>query len=342
MSVIVFLGPSLSCDEASAILPASYRGPAAMGDVYRAVMERPSAIVIIDGVFERTPAVWHKEILFALSSGIPVFGASSMGALRAAELHGFGMVGIGRVFEQFRDGELEDDDEVAVAHAAAEHGYRSLSDAMVNIRDGLRSACGQGVITPATTRRLEAAAKRQFYADRSWASLVAAGRVPEVSAHELGELRHWLSRHAPDLKRRDAVTALHFVRSLGTDVPRHVPSFTFESSLVWRMLCSLEQQASQDGITVEELGRHVRKSTRSDRASLLRSGVMQSLVATEALRRYGHEPTSLDQLEAVCDRIVAEQRGSIDRFVVLELERRGELQDVIADIRAQQRMREEP
>ena len=49
-----------------------------------------------------------------------------MGALRAAELHAFGMRGVGRIFEAFRDGELEDDDEVAVVHGPAEPGtFRS-------------------------------------------------------------------------------------------------------------------------------------------------------------------------------------------------------------------------
>ena len=50
-----------------------------------------------------------------MSQGIHVFGSASMGALRA-ELCPFGMVGVGRIFEAYRDGELEDDDEVAVIH----------------------------------------------------------------------------------------------------------------------------------------------------------------------------------------------------------------------------------
>jgi hypothetical protein len=88
----------------------------------------------VDGVFERQPAVWHKEILFALSEGIHVYGAASMGALRAAELCQFGMVGIGRIFRLFRMGLWTDDDELAVLHATAELGYCPLSDAMANIR----------------------------------------------------------------------------------------------------------------------------------------------------------------------------------------------------------------
>ena len=69
------------------------------------------------------PTVWHKEILWAMAQGIHVFGAASIGALRAAELDAFGMRGIGRIYEAFRDGVLEDDDEVAVLHGPEELGY---------------------------------------------------------------------------------------------------------------------------------------------------------------------------------------------------------------------------
>ena len=58
-------------------------------------LERPVAIGLIDGYFERVPSVSHKEILWAMSQGIVVIGAASMGALRAAELAPFGMLGVG-------------------------------------------------------------------------------------------------------------------------------------------------------------------------------------------------------------------------------------------------------
>src|SRR5215471_4162149 len=139
MNIAIFLGPTLPVATARGILEATYLPPVAMGDVTALLLqpEPPRAIGIIDGVFERVPAVWHKEVLFALSRGVRVFGSSSMGALRAAELHTFGMEGIGRIFAAYRDGVLEDDDEVAVIHGAAEFGYPQLSEAMVNIREGL-------------------------------------------------------------------------------------------------------------------------------------------------------------------------------------------------------------
>ena len=146
MSLFVFLGPTLPLAEARAVLDATYLPPVSQGDVYRASLERPSAIGIIDGYFERVPAVWHKEILWAMSQGIHVFGAASTGALRAAELAPYGMVGVGAIFEAFRTGVLEDDDEVAVVHGAEDTGYRSLSEAMVNVRATLGHAEAAGLI----------------------------------------------------------------------------------------------------------------------------------------------------------------------------------------------------
>jgi hypothetical protein len=73
----------------------------------------PKQIVLIDGVFHQSLAVWHKEIVYALLEGIVCIGAASMGALRAAELWRYGMVGVGKIFEMYRDGE-EDDSLVAM------------------------------------------------------------------------------------------------------------------------------------------------------------------------------------------------------------------------------------
>src|SRR4051794_9083188 len=104
MTDVVFVGPTMPHDAVTEALPCSVRPPAAQGDVLRAVRAGASRIAIIDGYFENEPAVWHKEILHALSQGVPVLGAASMGALRAAELRVFGMVGVGWVYEQYATG----------------------------------------------------------------------------------------------------------------------------------------------------------------------------------------------------------------------------------------------
>ena len=149
--IYVFLGPTLTEKEARAELDAVYLPPAAAGDVYRLWRRRPRAIGIVDGYFERVPAVWHKEIMWVMERGVHVFGGAGLGALRAAELGGFGMRGVGWVYQAFRDGTLDRDDEVAVRHAAAGQGYRPLSEAMVNIRRTLEAAQRQGIISAGTS-----------------------------------------------------------------------------------------------------------------------------------------------------------------------------------------------
>jgi hypothetical protein len=123
---ILFAGPSLYRTDWSAGRVrdgVDCRGPAAQGDIARAVVEGAAAIGLVDGRYEDIAAVWHKEILYAIEQGVPVFGAASMGALRAAECADFGMIGLGAVYERYRSGGLADDAAVAQLHAPAELGY---------------------------------------------------------------------------------------------------------------------------------------------------------------------------------------------------------------------------
>jgi len=209
MKCFVFLGPTLAHDEARAVLSgATYLPPVAQGDVLRAAKERPFAIGIVDGYFERLPAVWHKEILWALSQGIHVFGAASMGALRAAELHPFGMKGVGAIFDAFRSGELEDDDEVAVAHGDAASGYRPSSEAMVNIRSTLRAADRAGVAPRAAIEKVEAIAKGLFYPERSYPHVFARASEQGVAVAAVDALRAFVITHRVDQKLHDALALL--------------------------------------------------------------------------------------------------------------------------------------
>ena len=226
--VVIFLGPTLSHDEARDVLDAEYRRPAAHGDVLRAALRRPRAIGLVDGVFERVPAVWHKEILFALSEGVHVYGAASMGALRAAELDAFGMRGVGTVYRAYADGVLEDDDEVAVAHAGTEHGFRALSDAMVDVRATLAAAVGAGVIHEGTADGLVARIKSTFYAER--ALVAALDRADEE--HEL--LRAWLPGGRVERKRGDALELLRAIRrDLDDGLEPFRPTWTLQRTRYW-------------------------------------------------------------------------------------------------------------
>src|SRR5688572_22386615 len=212
MSVVIFAGPSIAAADVHGILSAECLPPAAQGDLYRAALSRPLAIGLIDGYFERDAAVWHKEILWALSQGIHVFGSASMGALRAAELAPFGMIGVGAIFEAYRDGILEDDDEVAVAHGPADTGYRAGSDAMVNIRATLARAVSTGVIDDLTASTLGRLGKGLFYAERSYARILELARGEKVEAGILDGFGGWLRSGAVNQKRDDALAMLQEIR----------------------------------------------------------------------------------------------------------------------------------
>src|SRR5258708_125078 len=141
--------------EASRLVDATFLPPARQGDVYRAIKRlRPSVVGIVDGFFHQSASVWHREILWAMSEGVHVLGAASMGALRAVELHKYGMRGVGKVFKAYCDGRyppyqdaFEDDDEVAIIHGPSEAGYVALSESIVDIRDTLARAAEVGIIT---------------------------------------------------------------------------------------------------------------------------------------------------------------------------------------------------
>ncbi|WP_298380765.1 TfuA-like protein [Azospirillum sp.] len=233
-NVCVFLGPTLPRDEAERELNATFLPPVAQGDVMRLCAEKPKAIGIIDGFFESVPSVWHKEILFALQAGIPVFGASSMGALRAAELHQFGMIGVGAIFEAYCDGRLEDDDEVAVIHGPAELGYIALSEAMVNIRRTLADAMAERVLSQETGFRLETIAKALPYRERGFGRALRLAADLGLPDDELATFKAWLPTGRFDQKRDDARQMLrtmrrHLARADQTPEAR----FHFERTSLW-------------------------------------------------------------------------------------------------------------
>lgn len=230
MTAVVFCGPTISAGEARRHVDAECRPPAALGDLFRAIRSGHRMIGLVDGYFERVPATWHKEILWALSEGAHVWGAASMGALRAAELAPFGMVGIGGIYEEYARGMLEDDDEVAVAHAPG-GDFRATSVAMVDIRASLARAEADGVISGGPRAVFEERAKRLFYAERMWSAVLDHDRCPR---REREALARWLPRGAVHRKRADAVALLRAMRRfLATDPPPFRPSFSFEPTSFW-------------------------------------------------------------------------------------------------------------
>lgn len=177
--ILVYLGPSLSLAKARVILPnAIYRPPAKQGDIVTDVVNlNPARIILIDGYFRENLSVWHKEIVYALQfPGVKaIYGAASMGALRAAELDFLGMIGIGKIYHWYRDAVTEDDSEVALSFAVRESPegpvYYPSTIPLVDIRAGVelyQQEFGEDEIAKLAVDFLEQM-RKIFYMDRTQA-----------------------------------------------------------------------------------------------------------------------------------------------------------------------------
>jgi hypothetical protein len=205
MIAIVFSGPSLPPSKAPVHPGLEWRPPVRQGDVYMAARSRPALIGIIDGYYETVATVWHKEILWAMAQGIHVYGAASIGALRAAELADFGMKGIGAIFQQLYTGALTDDDEIAVLHGPLEVEYIQVTEAMVNVRATIAWALQVKLISRPIATTLLGIAKSLFYKDRTYEAILSAATAQETSRAALRRFACWLPDGQIDQKRLDAL-----------------------------------------------------------------------------------------------------------------------------------------
>ncbi|MEJ0011563.1 MAG: TfuA-like protein [Bauldia sp.] len=206
---IVFAGPSLP-DAADHAAIAQVRGPAALGDVAKAVLEGATVIGIVDGYFENIASVWHKEILYALSQGVTVMGGASMGALRAAECAPYGMVGVGAVFRAYASGALIDDDAVGQVHGPEELGYIALTEPLVNIAATLAGLRDRALISGAEHDALLVTATGAFFKQRTWPKIVAA---TAIDSPRRGEIARLVNENRRDLKREDAIAVVAAVEA---------------------------------------------------------------------------------------------------------------------------------
>ena len=229
-----------------------------------------------DGVVLDVPAVWHREILWALSEGVHVFGAASMGALRAAELAPFGMLGIGTIFAAYQAGRwpgddvaFEDDDEVAVIHAPAEAGGAALSDAMVDLRASLGAAEVAGVIDRHGRTTIVAAMKSLHFPARSYTRLGDAARALLGDAAAV-RLIDWLGANRVAQKRLDAIAMLQAMASLlENDPPPFRAPFRFERALVWEQFVrAAAPPDATDALVLDELRLDPSARLAAERAAL--------------------------------------------------------------------------
>ncbi len=204
MQAAVFVGPSLDPEVARRTFPCEVLPPIKRADIdsLLARADPPRMLGIIDGQFLDTLAISPKEVIRAIDQDVLVFGSSSMGALRAVECEAFGMVGVGTIFELYRSGLVDADDEVAIKFDL--ETLKPLSEPLVNVRVAMQ----QGKVSAKTAQTLLAVGKRLYFPERTYPRMLAELKR-QVSAAEHAALAEFLVGDAPDAKREDALALLH-------------------------------------------------------------------------------------------------------------------------------------
>ncbi|MFG2531407.1 TfuA-like protein [Streptomyces sp. NPDC048516] len=214
MAVHVFVGPS--CPEPLVLHHPGFvlHGPVKHGDLFSAALAEGDVAVIVDGIYHHRLALRHKEILDVLARGITVIGAASIGALRAAELDGFGMIGVGRVHHWYRTGVFEGDDAVSVAHSET-GSPAGLNTPLVNLHTAMLAGCDARVLGRDAAHRLMARLEREYYPLRTPERVLSLiKQCGETAFADWYEQRLAAEPDAFDQKRADAREAFALAERL--------------------------------------------------------------------------------------------------------------------------------
>ena len=210
-SKVVFLGPSLDSNEAAKHLEARYLPPIRRGDLPRVIADGAQAIGIIDGEFGQSLAVSVMEISAGLKQGIHIWGAASMGALRAVECQSVGMLGVGWIFQKYAEGFLRADDEVALLFDP--RSYSATTIPLVNVRWALQTAIEEGVLSGSSEAALLKLARAVRFTGRTYEALLEAVSGSPFNT-EMRTLVEFMKKDPlrSDRKRLDALLLLEAMR----------------------------------------------------------------------------------------------------------------------------------
>ncbi|HZC88670.1 MAG TPA: TfuA-like protein [Nitrososphaera sp.] len=212
---VIFLGPSLSQEKAKRIFAdADYRPPAKKGDFLRLVVDPNIKIVgFVDGVFlQDYPPTPIEVYQLVRKEGMILAGAASLGALRAVELEKFGMIGIGRIFQLFKAGKINADDEVAVTFVP-EGNYQLQSEAMIDIRYNLFLAHKKGIISRQAKKMLAKVAKEIYFPYRTYPNIIQeANAKHQAFAGEIESFQNYISSNRKSLKELDAIRLVKYIK----------------------------------------------------------------------------------------------------------------------------------
>lgn len=205
---IIFLGPSLPLDRAKTLLPeADFRPPIKRDDLTG--IPAGTIVGIIDGVFAQSLAISPGEIRDAIAGGVRVYGAASMGALRAAEIPA--VIGVGHIYRMYRSGTIERDDEVAIM--LRPDTFAALTEPLVNVRFAVERLVRSGTLSRADGDEIVRAATSLHFSERTYPAIFATSRLAHNK--DISDIIALLKRF--DLKADDAQLLLETIAQAQPD-----------------------------------------------------------------------------------------------------------------------------
>jgi hypothetical protein len=180
----------------------------------------PGYALIVDGVFAGPLAVTGTECRTFMDAGWRLFGCSSLGALRAAELYSVGMIGLGCIYDLLRLGIVTDDAELAVAYHPST--WQELTISLINLRFRLLEAPS---LLPEVKQEIWRTAKSIFYMERTAEEILAGLAKLRAVSEEIVCFVNSLSNNAIKQKYRDADYAMRLLTLMETDEAHAAPCF---------------------------------------------------------------------------------------------------------------------
>jgi hypothetical protein len=205
-AITVYSGISLGPNEVAVALPeARLAPPIRRGDIYRDFERGTRCFLLVDGEFDQSWAVSSGEILDVIRAGAIVLGSSSMGALRAAEMSRFGMIGVGRIYDLIQASPRFMDD--WLGHLFDPFTFELSTLPFVEVLFALERdlpapihRCGDGIARRYDVR-FDALDRRACH------SLIDRMRLPRAAAAKR-EIDRLFSGRRPTQKRRDALALM--------------------------------------------------------------------------------------------------------------------------------------
>ncbi|PKM93611.1 MAG: TfuA-related McrA-glycine thioamidation protein [Firmicutes bacterium HGW-Firmicutes-1] len=211
ISPTIFIGSSMSQKEVKAIMKieADIKPPIRRGDL-KQINPHTQLVAIVDGIFYSNLAISPREILDLLERGITVIGSSSMGALRAVELDRYGMEGIGRIYNMYKNNIIQSDAEVALTFSPKD--YKPITEPLVNIRYAIKEAEEHQIVSVSEVNTIVECAKRIYFSDLSYNNLFKTlkGLIREETIEKLNRFINE-NKQRLDLKRNDAIELINYI-----------------------------------------------------------------------------------------------------------------------------------